>query len=106
MQVSAAQRREVGGTEAQAFGNPDENVLIFPDPEEQEVTYTATLVNGSALPDWLFFSDPDVLEPILGVRGTMPDGAAVCVKVTATDPLGPAPTSPCRNGYRSAIARL
>lgn len=56
----------------------------FTDPQGQQLSYTATLGNGGALPSWLSFN-----ANTLTFTGTAPNyGASFSVKVTATDTSG------------------
>lgn len=56
----------------------------FTDPQGQQLSYTATLGNGGALPSWLSFN-----ASTLTFSGTAPNyGASFSVKVTATDTSG------------------
>ncbi|KAJ3431742.1 hypothetical protein M0812_20663 [Anaeramoeba flamelloides] len=53
----------------------------FEDPEQQTLTYTATLENGDPLPDWITFTASS-----LNFKGTTPDvNDEWNIKVTATD---------------------
>ncbi|KAJ3426599.1 soluble calcium-activated nucleotidase [Anaeramoeba flamelloides] len=53
----------------------------FTDPEEQTLTYTATLENGDPLPDWMTFT-----ASTQNFQGTSPDeNGEWSIKVTATD---------------------
>jgi hypothetical protein len=73
----------------------------FTDPQHENLTYTATLGSGAALPSWLTFNSATGT-----FAGTVPIGAAaLSIKVTATDTGGasasetfsvatPAPTGP------------
>jgi hypothetical protein len=56
----------------------------FTDPQGENLTYSATLANGSALPSWLHFNgSTDTFT------GTVPNSAAgLSIKVTATDTSG------------------
>ena len=56
----------------------------FTDPQQQTMTYTATLANGAALPTWLHFkATTDTFT------GTVPTSASsFSIKVTATDAGG------------------
>ncbi|KAJ3451019.1 dystroglycan-related [Anaeramoeba flamelloides] len=58
------------------------NSTVFTDPEEGTITYTATLDDGSSLPDWLEF---DAAERKFS--GTAPNecGDPLTIKVTAKD---------------------
>ena len=56
----------------------------FTDPEQEDISYTATLVGGAALPDWLVLGTE-------GLTGTPPAGLAgqvLQIEVTATDTFG------------------
>ena len=56
----------------------------FTDPQQEALTYTATLSNGSALPSWLKFN-----AAARTFTGTVPNSAVgVGLKVTATDTSG------------------
>jgi hypothetical protein len=56
----------------------------FTDPQQEALTYTATLANGQALPSWLKFS-----ATTRSFTGTVPAlSSGLSVKVTATDTSG------------------
>ena len=61
----------------------------FSDPDGDTLTYTATLADGSALPDWLSF---DENTGIFSGRPAQSDAGTLSVRVTATDPSGEAVT--------------
>ncbi|MDQ3287380.1 MAG: putative Ig domain-containing protein, partial [Pseudomonadota bacterium] len=53
------------------------------DPEGRELTYSASLADGSALPTWLHF------DPVTrSFQGTAPGDAQLSLRLTATDPDG------------------